>query len=218
MGRWSVRGLPSSTQRLLSDGTPWPVELQMDRIGLLHQLATLPAHPESVPINALVAIKGTPLEVCGLRCVDNAASSEHGCSSGISSRPSPPSSTPHAHSSHTDSPQPVQGNESPSGLDIARCVATARVLMPQTVVRLSAGRITFSIADQALCFLAGANSIFDGDKLLTTANNDRNEDLQMFSLLGLQSRPAFMPYASGNHSSSGVQAPAAQAAQAVAQA
>jgi len=121
-------------------------ESQMDRVGLLHQLATLPEHPESVPINALVAVKGTPF----------------------------------------------QDHEAPSGLDIARCVATARILMPKTVVRLSAGRMNFSFADQALCFLAGANSIFDGDKLLTTPNNDRNEDLEMFELLGLKSRPAFM--------------------------
>lgn len=73
--------------------------------------------------------------------------------------------------------------------------------MPKTVVRLSAGRKEFSFADQALCFLAGANSIFDGDKLLTTPNNDRNEDLAMFELLGLKSRPAFLPYAAGNETS-----------------
>ena len=89
----------------------------------------------------------------------------------------------------------------PAGLDVARCVATARVIMPRTVVRLSAGRMNFSFADQALCFMAGANSIFDGDKLLTTPNNDRNEDLQMFELLGLKSRPAFVNYPSGNESS-----------------
>ena len=125
------------------------------RVGLFHQLATLPAHPESVPINALVAVKGTPF----------------------------------------------QDHEAPTGLDIARCVATARILMPKTVVRLSAGRMNFSFADQALCFLAGANSIFDGDKLLTTPNNDRNEDLEMFDMLGLRSRPAFLPYESGQESS-----------------
>ena len=130
-------------------------EGHMDRIGLFHQLATLPAHPESVPINALVAVKGTPFE----------------------------------------------DHEAPTGLDIARCVATARILMPRTVVRLSAGRMNFSFADQALCFLAVANSIFDGDKLLTTPNNDRNEDLEMFKMLGLKSRPAFMPYAAGEQSS-----------------
>jgi len=130
-------------------------EGEADRVGLIHQLATLPAHPESVPINRLVAVKGTPFE----------------------------------------------GHEAPSGLDLVRCIATARVVMPRTVVRLSAGRLDLSVADQALAFMAGANSIFDGDKLLTTANNDRDDDAAMFGLLGLNSRPAFLPYASGNDSS-----------------
>lgn len=130
-------------------------EGHMDRVGLLHQLATLPSHPESVPINALVAVKGTPFE-------------------------------------HL---------KPPTGLDIARCVAAARIVMPRSVVRLSAGRMSFSYADQALCFMAGANSIFDGDKLLTTPNNDRNEDMEMFEVLGLKSRPAFLDYAAGNDSS-----------------
>lgn len=75
----------------------------------------------------------------------------------------------------------------------------------RTVVRLSAGRVTLSKAEQALCFLAGANSIFDGDKLLTTPNNDRNEDLELFDELGLKSRPAFMPYQAGNTSSNGAE-------------
>ncbi|KAG2430661.1 hypothetical protein HYH02_013659 [Chlamydomonas schloesseri] len=126
-----------------------------DRVGLIHQLATLPAHPESVPINRLVAIKGTPME----------------------------------------------NNEAPEGIDLVRCVATARVVMPRTVVRLSAGRLDLSRADQALAFMAGANSIFDGDKLLTTPNNDRNEDQAMFDQLGLRSRPAFMNYPAGNETS-----------------
>ena len=130
-------------------------EGQGDRVGLLQQLATMPAHPESVPINALVAVKGTPFE----------------------------------------------GHTAPTGLDVVRCVATARILMPRTVVRLSAGRMNFSFADQALAFMAGANSIFDGDKLLTTPNNDRNEDEMMFEMLGLKSRPAFMDYGAGNESS-----------------
>ena len=130
-------------------------EKDADRVGLLRQLATLPAHPESVPINALVAVKGTPFE----------------------------------------------GHQAPTGLDMVRCIATARVLMPKTVVRLSAGRLTLSFADQALCFLAGANSIFDGDKLLTTPNNERSQDDQLFGVLGLKSRPAFLPYAAGNTSS-----------------
>ncbi|KAK9867801.1 hypothetical protein WJX84_004280 [Apatococcus fuscideae] len=127
-----------------------------DRVGLLHQLATLPTHPESVPINALVAVAGTPLGKEGL--------------------------------------------ETPTGFDMARCIAAARVVMPKAMVRLSAGRLSLTPSDQAMCFMAGANSIFDGDKLLTTANNDRNEDLEMFDQLGLTSRPAFMPYVGGNTS------------------
>lgn len=130
-------------------------EGEEDRVGLLLQLATLPEHPESVPINRLVAVKGTPL----------------------------------------------QDQEPPSGLDLVRCIATARIVMPRTVVRLSAGRLDLSAAEQALAFMAGANSIFDGDKLLTTPNNDRNEDEKMFDLLGLRSRPAFLDYPSGNDSS-----------------
>lgn len=68
---------------------------------------------------------------------------------------------------------PPQDQEAPSGLDLVRCVATSRIVMPRTVVRLSAGRLDLTEADQALAFMAGANSIFDGDKLLTTPNNDR---------------------------------------------
>ncbi|KAI8471950.1 MAG: hypothetical protein J3K34DRAFT_376320 [Monoraphidium minutum] len=138
-------------------------EAEEDRVGLILQLATLPAHPESVPINRLVAVKGTPL----------------------------------------------QDQDSPSGLDLVRCIATARIVMPRTVVRLSAGRVELTEADQAMAFLAGANSIFDGDKLLTTPNNDRDADARMFSLLGLKSRPAFMPYDAGNDSSRAFDAPAA---------
>lgn len=67
----------------------------------------------------------------------------------------------------------LQDQEAPSGLDLVRCIATARIVMPRTVVRLSAGRLDLSSAEQALAFMAGANSIFDGDKLLTTQNNDR---------------------------------------------
>ena len=67
----------------------------------------------------------------------------------------------------------AQDHEAPTGLDLVRCIATSRIVMPRTVVRLSAGRLNLTVADQALAFMAGANSIFDGDKLLTTANNDR---------------------------------------------
>jgi len=104
-----------------------------------------------VPINALVPVKGTPLE----------------------------------------------NLEPPSGLEMVRAIAVARIVMPRTVVRLSAGRITMSPADQALAFLAGANSVFTGDKLLTTANNEATEDAKMFEELGLVGRPAFVPYVGG---------------------
>lgn len=110
-----------------------------DRVGLLHTLATLPEHPESVPINALLAVKGTPLE-----------------------------------------------NQKPVEIwEMIRMIATARIVMPKAMVRLSAGRVRFSLPEQALCFLAGANSIFTGEKLLTTPNNDFDADQQMFKLLGL---------------------------------
>lgn len=120
-------------------------ETHEDRIGMLHTLATMPEHPESVPINSLVAIKGTPLE----------------------------------------------NNTKVDVWDMVRMIATARILMPKTMVRLSAGRTDMSISDQALCFMAGANSIFAGDKLLTTPNPSFDEDNQMFQLLGLQPRKAF---------------------------
>ena len=114
-------------------------ETREDRIGLLHELATLPAHPESVPINKLIPIRGTPLE--------NA--------------------------------------EDIDGLELVRAIAVARVLMPQSHVRLSAGRTGLSDELQALCFAAGANSIFHGEKLLTADNPDRNADEALFAQLGL---------------------------------
>ncbi|MBN8718105.1 MAG: biotin synthase BioB [Sediminibacterium magnilacihabitans] len=120
-------------------------ETHEDRINMLHTLATLPEHPESVPINALVPIAGTPLE----------------------------------------------HNHKVDVWDMVRMIATARVLMPATMVRLSAGRTDMSTAEQALCFMAGANSIFAGDKLLTTPNPSFEEDNAMFSLLGLKPREAF---------------------------
>jgi len=120
-------------------------ETHADRIDLLHTLATQPAHPESVPINALIAVPGTPLE-------DQA--------------------------------------KVPSW-EMVRMIATARILMPASMVRLSAGRVDMSLEEQALCFMAGANSIFTGEKLLTTSNNDLDEDQRMFELLGLHPRPAY---------------------------
>lgn len=120
-------------------------ETHDDRIAMLQVLATLPQHPESVPINALVRIKGTPLE----------------------------------------------DNPKVDIWDMIRMIATARILMPATMVRLSAGRTEMSLSEQALCFMAGANSIFAGDKLLTTPNPSFEEDNEMFALLGLKPREAF---------------------------
>ncbi|MCB4798016.1 biotin synthase BioB [Neotamlana laminarinivorans] len=117
-----------------------------DRAGMLVALATLNPQPESVPINALVAVEGTPLE-----------------------------------------------NEQPVSIwDMVRMVATTRIVMPETQVRLSAGRTQMSQEGQAMCFFAGANSIFAGDKLLTTPNPDVNEDMKMFELLGLNPQKPFI--------------------------
>lgn len=120
-------------------------ETHDDRIKMLHTLATLPEHPESVPINALVRVKGTPLE----------------------------------------------NNPKVDVWDMVRMIATARILMPKAMVRLSAGRAEMSVAEQALCFMAGANSIFAGEKLLTTPNPSFEEDDVMFKMLGLKPRIAF---------------------------
>lgn len=111
-----------------------------DRIGLLLQLANLPAHPESVPINLLVQVEGTPL---------------HG--------------TPEL-----------------DPLEFVRIIALARIMMPASYVRLSAGREEMSAETQALCFFAGANSIFYGEKLLTTANPAPEFDRMLFARLGIQ--------------------------------
>jgi len=119
-------------------------ETRADRIGFLHALATM-AHPESVPINALVPVKGTPL---GDMLAD----------------------TPMAKIDE---------------IEFVRTVAVARILMPQSMVRLSAGRESMSEACQALCFMAGANSIFTGDRLLTTPNAGDNADAALFAKLGV---------------------------------
>ena len=116
-----------------------------DRIKLLYTLATRPQHPESVPVNALVAVEGTPLA----------------------------------------------GKQKVKTWEMVRMIATARILMPQAMVRLSAGRHDMDIEQQALCFLAGANSIFTGEKLLTTPNPDFNADKEMFEVLGLKPRESF---------------------------
>ncbi|MCM8570936.1 biotin synthase BioB [Gramella jeungdoensis] len=120
-------------------------ESEEDRAGMLVALATLNPQPESVPINALVPVEGTPME--------------------------------------EQEPVPIW--------DMVRMVATTRIVMPETQVRLSAGRTQMSREGQAMCFFAGANSIFAGDKLLTTPNPDVNEDMEMFKMLGLNPQKAF---------------------------
>jgi biotin synthase len=120
-------------------------ETENDRIGMLQTLANLPQHPESVPVNALVPVEGTPLEE----------------------------------------------QEKVSVWEMVRMIATARILMPQAMVRLSAGRVRMTTEEQALCFLAGANSIFAGDKLLTTPNPGTLADRELFQTLNLIPRKAF---------------------------
>lgn len=115
-------------------------ESEFDRARLLQQLANMSKHPESVPVNELVRIPGTPLE----------------------------------------------SNEAVSAIDFVRTIAVARIMMPKSYVRLSAGRTEMSAETQALCFFAGANSIFYGDKLLTTENPDTLSDQQLFATLGIQ--------------------------------
>ncbi|HVJ02793.1 MAG TPA: biotin synthase BioB [Sphingomonas sp.] len=120
-------------------------ETRGDRVGFIHALATLPVHPGSVPINALVPIKGT---VLGDMLAD----------------------TPLAKI---------------DDIEFVRTVAVARITMPESMVRLSAGRESMSDATQALCFLAGANSIFTGDKLLTAGNAGDDKDAALFARLGI---------------------------------
>jgi biotin synthase len=120
-------------------------ETRGDRVGFIHALATLPRHPESVPVNALIPIKGTPL---GDMLAD----------------------TPMAKI---------------DDIEFVRTVAVARITMPRSMVRLYSGRESMSEATQALCFLAGANSIFTGDKLLTAANAGDDKDAALFAKLGL---------------------------------
>lgn len=120
-----------------------------DRCGMLKVLANMTPQPESVPINSLVAVEGTPLE-----------------------------------------------DQKPVNIfEFVRMVATARIVLPRTQVRLSAGRTEMSQEGQTLCFLAGANSIFAGDKLLTTPNPDVNEDKKLFDLLGIQPQAPFEKHA-----------------------
>ncbi|CUA72306.1 biotin synthetase [Rhizoctonia solani] len=120
-------------------------ETDEDRVGLIWEVATMRAHPESFPVNALVPIAGTPLE----------------------NNPLIPHQT------------------------ILRTIATARIAMPSTIIRLSAGRHKFSEAEQAMCFMAGANAVFTGEKMLTTPCSSWDEDKEMFSRWGLEGMKSF---------------------------
>ncbi|KAK7699090.1 biotin synthase [Botryosphaeria dothidea] len=120
-------------------------EKGQDRVGLLHTVSTLPTHPESFPVNALVPIKGTPL----------------------------------------GEKEPIRFTE------MLRTIATARIVMPSTIIRIAAGRKTMSEEKQALCFMAGANAIFTGEKMLTTECNGWDEDSAMFGRWGLLPMKSF---------------------------
>jgi len=141
----TIDNVRKSNVTVCSGGIIGMGEKLVDRAGMLVALSTLNPQPESVPINALVAVEGTPMEDM--------------------------------------EPIPIW--------DMIRMVATTRIVMPKTQVRLSAGRTEMSREGQAMCFFAGANSIFAGDKLLTTPNPDVNEDMEMFGLLGLKPQKAF---------------------------
>ncbi|KAK4958655.1 biotin synthase, partial [Elasticomyces elasticus] len=121
-----------------------------DHVGLLHTVSTLPSHPESFPVNALVPIKGTPLG------------------------------------------DKLPAGKRPIPFDaILRTIATARVVMPATIIRIAAGRTTMSEAEQILCFSAGANAVFTGEKMLTTECNGWDEDKAMFDRYGLSPMAPF---------------------------
>lgn len=141
----TIKNVRKAKVSVCSGGIIGMGETEEDRVNMLKTLSSMEVQPESVPINALVPVAGTPLENQPL--------------------------------------VPIW--------DMVRMIATTRIVMPKTVVRLSAGRTQMSLEGQALCFLAGANSIFAGDKLLTTPNPDFNEDMEMFRIFGLTPRKAF---------------------------
>ncbi|MGE8142951.1 biotin synthase BioB [Novosphingobium sp. NPDC080210] len=142
----TLENVRSAGINVCSGGIVGMGETRADRVGFIHTLATLPRHPESVPINALVPVKGT---VLGDMLAD----------------------TPMAKI---------------DDIEFVRTVAVARITMPLSMVRLSAGRESMSESTQALCFLAGANSIFTGDKLLTAGNAGDDADAALFAKLGLK--------------------------------
>jgi len=141
----TIDNVRKSNVTVCSGGIIGMGETVEDRVDMLIALSTLNPQPESTPINALVAVEGTPLE----------------------------------------EQQPVEIWE------MVRMIATTRIVMPETQVRLSAGRTQMTKEGQAMCFFVGANSIFAGDKLLTTPNPDVNEDMQLFKALGLTPQKAF---------------------------
>jgi len=141
----TIANVRKSNVTVCSGGIIGMGEAVEDRASMLVALSSLNPQPESVPINALVAVKGTPMEDIA----------------------------------------PI------SIWEMVRMVATTRIVMPETQVRLSAGRTEMSREGQAMCFFAGANSIFAGDKLLTTPNPDVNDDMEMFKLLGLNPQKPF---------------------------
>lgn len=141
----TIENITQSEISVCSGGIIGLGESDKDRIDMLHTLATLRVHPESVPVNALVAVEGTPLE----------------------------------------------NQKRVTVWEMVRMIATARLIMPKAMVRLSAGRVFMSTEEQALCFMAGANSIFAGEKLLTTSNNGYDADKALFETLGLKPRKSF---------------------------
>jgi len=141
----TIKNVRKASISVCSGGIIGMGESAQDRCAMLQTLANMEVQPESVPINALVAVEGTPLE----------------------------------------KQKPVEIWE------MLRMIATTRIVMPKTVVRLSAGRQQMSMEGQALCFMAGANSIFTGEKLLTTPNPEFSEDMEMFKILGLTAKEPF---------------------------
>ena len=140
----TLENVRNSGMKVCSGGILGLGESRQDRVSLLHELATQPIHPESVPINMLVPIAGTPLQ---------------------------------------DAPKV-------SVIEWVRTIAVARILMPTSYVRLSAGRESLTDAEQALCFMAGANSFFSGEQLLTTPNAGESRDAILFEQLGLSKEKA----------------------------
>ena len=148
----TLQNVRDAGMKVCSGGILGLGEQKTDRAGMFVQLAKMNPHPESVPVNMLVKVEGTPL----------------------------------------------QANEELDPLDFIRAIAVARIMMPKSHVRLSAGRETMHDSTQALAFLAGANSIFYGDKLLTTKNPEANKDLQLFKRLGIRPEGGTQNWANGD--------------------